>query len=238
MLDELAAEGEQVAEQARVGLLGRGGWQVVQEAEASEHGSIDAVVLGELADGLGEAPGAQGIDQDSLKAGVGEALVQVAVVAPGGLEDGAADAVLEQPVAQGAAAGLGIVELAVELARVDVGVEFRLADIDAGDDNGGGVGHSCVPILLRFGSVPTLPSRARRNCCDGPTKLEHGSGNPRKVRSDPSPPVGPGLAPPGPPRTVAGRDLLPAAAVAYATCGAAKSGFLTAVAIPLSAAPF
>ncbi len=48
-----------------------------------------------------------------------------------------------------------------------------------------------------------------------------------------------GLARPhrGPPRTAAGKDLLPAAAVAYATCGTAERGFLTAVAIPLSAAP-
>ena len=138
LLDELATESEQVAEQPEVASLWRGAVKAVEEAEAGEHGGIDAVVLGELADGFGEAPGAQGIDHDGVEASVGEALVEVAVVAPSGLEDGAGDAVFEQPVAQGAAAGLGVVELPVEVALVDVGVEFRLADIDAGDDNGGG----------------------------------------------------------------------------------------------------
>ena len=53
--------------------------------------------------------------------------------APGGLEDHAFDTVLEQPVAQGAAAHLGVVEAALVAA-----VEVRLADIDAGDAEGGG----------------------------------------------------------------------------------------------------
>lgn len=38
------------------------GLAVVEETEAGEHGRIDAVDLGELAEGLGEAPGAQGVD--------------------------------------------------------------------------------------------------------------------------------------------------------------------------------
>lgn len=92
------------------------------------------------------------------------------MVAPGGLEDSAADAVLEEPVAQGAAATLVVVELAVEVALGNVGVEFRLADIDAGDYDGRGWCHSCVPVLLRFGAAPTLPFRSRKNGCDGPTK--------------------------------------------------------------------
>ena len=123
--------------------------------------------------------------------------MEVAVVAPGGLEDGAGDAVLEQPVAQGAAAALVVVELALEAALEDVGVELGLADVDAGNDNGVELGHSCVPILLRFGASPTLPFRVRRNGCDGPTKLGNGAVSPRSKRSGPSPPVGPGQAPPG-----------------------------------------
>ncbi len=197
LLEELAAEGEQVAEELEVVRLGWGGFEAVEEAEAGEHGGIDAVVLGELSDGFGEAAGAQGVDQDGFDASVEEALVEVAVVAPCGLENGAGDAVLEQPVAQGAAAALVVVELALEAALEDVGVELGLADVDAGNDNGVELGHSCVPILLRCGASPTLPFRVRRNCCDGPTKLGNGTVSPRYKRSGPSPPVGPGQAPPG-----------------------------------------
>ena len=70
LFDELAAESEPVAEQLEVARQGRGGIEAVKEAEAGEHGGVDAVVLGELADGLGEAPGAQGVDQDGLEAGL------------------------------------------------------------------------------------------------------------------------------------------------------------------------
>ena len=62
LLEELAAEGEQVAEQAQVVRLGRGGFQAIEEAELGEHGGVDAVVLGELAERLGEAAGLQGVD--------------------------------------------------------------------------------------------------------------------------------------------------------------------------------
>ena len=234
VLDELAAESEQVAEQAKVPRLGRGALKALEKAEASEPGGVDAVVLGEQADGLGEAPRAQRVNEDGFEAGVVEALVEVAVVAAGGFKYGAGDVVLEQPVAQGAAAGLGVVELAVEIARVDVGVEFRLADIDAGDDNGGGVGHSCVPILLRFGSVPTLPFRARRNCCGGPTKLPDGSVNPRCETVRPAAVGVPGQAPRRPPPASEGRDLFPAAAVASATCGREKRGSEVRARTPLS----
>ena len=236
-LDELAADSEQVAELAQVPRLGRGGPEVLEEAEAGEHGGIDAVVLGELADGLGEAPGAQGVDQDGLEAGLGEAEVEVAVVAAGGFEDGAGDAVMEQPVAEAAEAGRGVVELAVEAGAEDVGIELGLADIDAGDDNGGGGSHSCDPFLLRFGAAPTLPFRSRRNGCGGPTKLSYGAENPwgqdgptRRPRR--------GLARPrrGPPCAGAGRGLIAAAAVAYATCGRGERGSAEAVALPLSQA--
>ena len=54
-----------------------------------------------------------------------------------------------------------------------------------------------VPVLLRCGSVPTLPLRAHRNCCDRLTKLntahkaEVGNGPARRRR------WGPGLGPTG-----------------------------------------
>ena len=158
LLEELAAEDEQVAEELEVPRLGRDRLEAVEEAETGEHGGIDAVVLGELSDGFGEAAGAQGVDQDGFDASVEEALVEVAVVAPCGLENGAGNAVLEQPVAQGAAAALVVVELAVESACEDVGVELSLADVDAGDYSGRGRCHSCVPILLRCGSDPRFRS--------------------------------------------------------------------------------
>ena len=161
-----AAESEQVAELLEVARLRRARIEVVEEAEAGQHGRIDAVVFGELADGFGEAPGAQGVDKHGFETGLGEALVEVAVVAPSGFEDGPGDAVLEQPVAQCAAAGLVVVELAIESAVEDVGVEFRLAHINASDYDGVGIGHSCFPVLLQFGAFPTLPFRARRNGCD------------------------------------------------------------------------
>ena len=45
LLDELAAEGEQVAELLEIARLGRGGLEIVEESEAGEHGRIDAVVF-------------------------------------------------------------------------------------------------------------------------------------------------------------------------------------------------
>ncbi len=160
---ELAARGQQVTEQLQVIVLGRGRHEAVKLAEAGQHGSVDAVVLGELSEGLGEAPRAQRVDQHGLQAGLEEALMQTAVIAPGGLEDSAADAVLQQPVAQGAAAALVILEVALQTALEDVGVEPGFADIDTGDYGRLGWCHSCVPVLLRYGATPTLPLRSRRN---------------------------------------------------------------------------
>lgn len=58
---------------------------------------------------------------------------------------------------------------------MDVGVEFRFAHIHARDYDGVGIDHSCIPVLLRFGALPTLPFGARRNGCDRPTKLTDGA---------------------------------------------------------------
>ena len=97
VLDELAAEGEQVAEKAQVVGRGRGGLQAVKQAVAGQHGGVDLVVLGAAAEGLGEAPGVQRVGEHGLEAGVEEALVQAAVVAAGGLEDDTRDAQAQQP---------------------------------------------------------------------------------------------------------------------------------------------
>ena len=99
--------------------FGRGAGQAGEEAVAGQHGGVDAVVLGEPTDGFGEAPGAQRVDRDGSRPGVEQALVQLAVVAPGGFEDGAGDAVLDQPVAQSTAAGLGVGEVTGLAARFE-----------------------------------------------------------------------------------------------------------------------
>ena len=91
------------------------------------------------------------------------------VVAAGGLDDGASDAVPEQPVAQGAATALVIVEVALEAILEDVGVQPGLTD-----NNRSGFRRFCFPVLLRFGASPTFPFRSRSNGSDGPTKLRGG----------------------------------------------------------------
>ena len=83
LLDELAAQGDQVPEQQEVARPGRG----ALEAEAGQHGGVDAIVPSQHSEGLGEAPRAPRVDEHGHEAGVEEALVQVAVVAPDGLED-------------------------------------------------------------------------------------------------------------------------------------------------------
>ncbi len=212
---ELAARGQQVTEQLQVIVLGRGRHEAVKLAEAGQHGSVDAVVLGELSEGLGEAPRAQRVDQHGLQAGLEEALMQTAVIAPGGLEDSAADAVLQQPVAQGAAAALVILEVALQTALEDVGVEPGFADIDTGDYGGLGWCHSCVPVLLRYGATPTLPLRSRRNCATGrPSYRTDLKSEGETVR-----PVAASGALQGPRGDLAARGGTPAAAVACATCG-------------------
>ncbi len=139
MLEKLASSmpnGEQVAQSLQL-LRCRGARsEVVEGAESGQHGSIHAVRLGEVADGLGEAPRAQRVDQDRLHAGVKEALVEWAVIAAGGFEDGPLDAVLAQPVAQGPAAGRVVVELAVVFGVQEMGVELGLADVNACDYGG------------------------------------------------------------------------------------------------------
>ena len=102
MRDELAAQDEQVAEHAEVRLLRGRRDEALKEAEAGEHSSIDTVILGLLSESLGEASRAQGVDQHGFQAGLEEALVEAPVVAPCGLQDSARDAVLAQPLAQGA----------------------------------------------------------------------------------------------------------------------------------------
>ena len=89
--------------------------------------------------------------------------METAAIASRGFEDSPVDAVLERPVAQGAATALIFLEVALEALGEDVGVEPRLTDIDADDYDGGGLAHSCVPVLLRFGATPTLQLRSLRN---------------------------------------------------------------------------
>ena len=236
LFDELAAESEPVAEQLEVARQGRGRLEAVEEAEAGEHGGVDAVVLGELADGLGEAPGAQGIDQDGLDAGVEEALVEVAVVAAGGLEDGAGDAALEQPVAQGAAAGLGVLDWRSRLESRMWASSFDLPTSMPATTMGLS---SVIPVFLSFcdsGRNPRFRSgRAGMGATGRPSCAADLSSEVRTVR--PVAARGPGQAPGRPPPTGEGRDLLPAAAVAYTTCGTGERGSGVVATIPFSPAP-
>ena len=89
--------------------------------------------------------------------------MQLAVVAPGGFEDGACDAVLEQPVAQSAPTACGVCIAAVEAGVEQVGVKVRFTDIDAGDYDGSRCGPTCIPILLRYGSCTHACVQVRRN---------------------------------------------------------------------------
>ena len=159
LLQELSPESEQVAELPEVLRPGRGRCNVIEQAEAAQHGGIHAVVLRQLPEGFGEARRVRRFDQDGLDAGIGEALAEIAVAAPGALEDGAGRAVPEQPIAHGTAAAPVVSEHAIDAALEEVDVELRLADIDAGGRHGSGFVHSCVLVLLRFGFVPTLPLR-------------------------------------------------------------------------------
>ena len=54
LVEELAAESEQVDELAEVLRPGRGRCEVVEEAEAGEHSGIDTVILHQPPEGFGE----------------------------------------------------------------------------------------------------------------------------------------------------------------------------------------
>lgn len=95
-------------------LAGNGpAFQPEQHAHAGEHGRIDAVVLGFLSNGLGEAPRPLGVDLDhGVSGGVSggsEACFQIAVVAAGGLEHDPAGC-LAEPAREGPDPGVGVLE--------------------------------------------------------------------------------------------------------------------------------
>lgn len=77
-------------------LLGRRrrDFQLLQAPETRQHRGIDAIRLGQLAEGLGETTGAGRLHQDGFTAVRGQTLVQTAVVATGRFEDHAANAFL------------------------------------------------------------------------------------------------------------------------------------------------
>ena len=85
-------------------------------------------------------PRAQAFDKNSLQANCSQALVRLAVVGPGRCEDGASDALFEQPVAQSATTACGVFIAAVEASVEQLSVKVRLAASDAGDYEGSGCG--------------------------------------------------------------------------------------------------
>ena len=108
-------------------------------------------------------------------------------------------------ISHGAAAALVVPEPTIKATIQEVDVELRLADIDAGDCDGAGFVHSCVHVLLQFGSVPTLVLRSPEMDAAGQPSYR------TDVESE-----GQAVRPPPPQRW---RDLLPAATLACATCG-------------------
>ena len=132
-VDESPADQHEVLELTEALRRRRRRLQAVQTPQPGQHRRIDAIRLGKLAERLGETPSAGRLHQNSLAAACGKALVQPAVVAAGRFEDRAAHPAPLQPLAQGAAAELRVLEAARQVERVDVDVEPLLAHIDAGN---------------------------------------------------------------------------------------------------------
>ena len=184
-------------------------------AAVRQHGGSDAIGLGQLPEGFGEAPGAVGPRQHGFAAAGGQGLMPAAVVAPGGLKDRPLDAVPLQPGAQRPAAEPVVGEAASVAAGLDMRIEPTLADIDAG----GRWYSGRVPGLLLLGLglvglTPLHPFRARGTGCDGPSPTSCGAKLSPETRSDPSPGAGgrkllscrEGGSPPPPPREPRIRD--------------------------------
>lgn len=107
-----------------------------------------------------------------------------------GIEDGALDPVLAQPVAHDPAAGLVVVELPVEFGVQKMGVEVSSMDLPKSMPATTVVDGVVIPAFLFFAIrdyVPTLPFTARSNGCNGPTTLQDGFGNPSDSRLGPLP---------------------------------------------------
>ena len=167
---------------------------------AGEHGGVDAVALGLLAQGAGEVAHALWVGEHDLHAVVAEALMEFAVVAAGRFHGDAPGTELAEPVAQGAAPFGGVGKAALELAGIDEDVEPVLADVNTGDGVGGrwwgrchgllgilstGQGDSREPLLLECGSGPLLPFRSCGNCCGGRSSLNTVPSTQWQTRSSP-----------------------------------------------------
>ncbi len=126
------------------------GWQLVQRAEAGEHGSIDGIGLGTPADGLGEASGLQRVDFDHGQAGLAELALEDAMIGAGWLEDDAADRALFEPRQQGCDAGGVVGELSRDGLGVEIDVECVFGDVDADRMRYGG-GHLFPVLCLSSG---------------------------------------------------------------------------------------
>lgn len=83
--------------QLRQGLVHRRGG--LQGLQAPEYLGVHAVALDQQAQCFGEVPRTVRTHRHGLHAGVRQALMRLAVVAPGGLEDGAPDTVLAPSIA-------------------------------------------------------------------------------------------------------------------------------------------
>ena len=98
-----------------------------------------ATPINATAEGPGEAAGVRRDGGLGPAAGGAEALVQRAVVGPGGFESDTCDALAGQPVARVAAAALVVGAEAVRAGGSGMGVEKGLAGVGAGDCSGVGL---------------------------------------------------------------------------------------------------
>ena len=158
-LQQIASRSHQVRQLLQRLGLGLGRLPELQAGEHGQHLGVREIVLGLLADRAREVARAARVDHDHLDAGVGEALVQWAVEAPGGFESGPPRALPAGPVAQCAAAALVVVEAARGAGRLDMGVQPGLAHVNADGDLGGcGCSGVHAGILQMAGWTSCAPS--------------------------------------------------------------------------------
>ena len=211
LLDELATQSEQVAQCLLIRGLGRGALEMVEAGVAGEHGRVDAVGLGLLAERAGEIAHALRVGEDDSDALVVEALMEFAVVAAGRFQGDPPGIELAEPVAEGLVALVRVGEAALARGWIDEDVEPSLADVDAGDRLGrrcrgrchaligilsSGQGDSREPLLFEMRARAPTSVQVLRELLRRAIQLPNGAKTP-SYENDPTRRPLPGLARPG-----------------------------------------
>jgi hypothetical protein len=102
-----------------------------ERREAGEHGGIDRVGFGMLADRFGKAPGLAWIDLDQRQAGLRQTALEGVVIGAGGLERDAGDREAAEPGDQGGTSLGAIGEPAGPAGRVEMNLEAVFGDVHA-----------------------------------------------------------------------------------------------------------